>query len=464
MAQDNNLGDFLTSVADAIRMKKGTSSPINAQDFPSEIESIQSGGVEEKDVSFYDYDGTLLYSYTVAEMQALTELPPAPDHSDNEVPLTFDEWNWTLAELKEQNSPMNVGANYHTTDGKLHYIVEITIPNSVVLFQLRENTDTMYADFGDGTPVEALTSYFTYHTFANVGTYDVAISCAGTFKIGQYNYNINVSNLRKIYMSANCNIYGGFRCNSGLEVISLTKDTIIGGYCFHYCTSLKFCAVPRVTTDLHDAFYYCTSLVNSCHPKGITNFNNAYRCSSIKNLFIANSSVYSDFRDLMCVERIHMPNDQVAAMSYFQNCIKCKKITGGDSATAIASDCFAFCMTLKEFVVPQNVTSIGGAAFSNCYALERIVLPAGVVLASTSIFQNWFNIKEFVIAEGWIPTINLILNQSNMIGRVAMLDLFNKLGDNTEGTTRTISLGSTNLARLADEEKQIAILKNYTLS
>src|SRR5574344_498215 len=31
-----------------------------------------------KDVNFYDYDGTLLYSYTLAEAQALTALPDQP--------------------------------------------------------------------------------------------------------------------------------------------------------------------------------------------------------------------------------------------------------------------------------------------------------------------------------------------------------------------------------------------------
>ena len=38
-----NLSDFLTEVAEAIRTKKGTSAQINAQDFPSEIASIETG-------------------------------------------------------------------------------------------------------------------------------------------------------------------------------------------------------------------------------------------------------------------------------------------------------------------------------------------------------------------------------------------------------------------------------------
>ena len=39
-----SLRTYLTDIADAIREKKGTSDPINAQDFASEISSISTGG------------------------------------------------------------------------------------------------------------------------------------------------------------------------------------------------------------------------------------------------------------------------------------------------------------------------------------------------------------------------------------------------------------------------------------
>lgn len=44
MAKNDNLSDFLTDIADAIRAKKGTSEHINAQDFSAEIASIKGGG------------------------------------------------------------------------------------------------------------------------------------------------------------------------------------------------------------------------------------------------------------------------------------------------------------------------------------------------------------------------------------------------------------------------------------
>ena len=44
MAKNDNVNDFLTDIADAIRAKKGTSALINPQDFASEIEGIEGGG------------------------------------------------------------------------------------------------------------------------------------------------------------------------------------------------------------------------------------------------------------------------------------------------------------------------------------------------------------------------------------------------------------------------------------
>lgn len=44
MAKENNLKDFLTDIANAIRSKKGTTDLINPQDFSAEIASIETGG------------------------------------------------------------------------------------------------------------------------------------------------------------------------------------------------------------------------------------------------------------------------------------------------------------------------------------------------------------------------------------------------------------------------------------
>ena len=58
MAKNDNLTDYLIDLADGIRAKKGTTEPINPQDFRKEIESISGGGSAEGESVKY-YRGTL---------------------------------------------------------------------------------------------------------------------------------------------------------------------------------------------------------------------------------------------------------------------------------------------------------------------------------------------------------------------------------------------------------------------
>ena len=73
MSKDNNLTDFLTDVADAIREKKGTTDLINPQDFSDEIKSIKTStsmwtghvdveglkaiGWDDEDIAYYQEHG-----------------------------------------------------------------------------------------------------------------------------------------------------------------------------------------------------------------------------------------------------------------------------------------------------------------------------------------------------------------------------------------------------------------------
>lgn len=89
-------GSSLTSVANAIRAKSGRNEQLTFPvGFVREIENIV---LEEKDVAFYDYDGTLLYTYDADEFAELTALPALVNHYPD---LEAVEWNWTLAEAKE---------------------------------------------------------------------------------------------------------------------------------------------------------------------------------------------------------------------------------------------------------------------------------------------------------------------------------------------------------------------------
>lgn len=65
MAKTDNITDFLTDVADAIREKKGTTDAINPQDFSAEIASIQGSGGDNSAV-----DGVLANTATSLKSNA----------------------------------------------------------------------------------------------------------------------------------------------------------------------------------------------------------------------------------------------------------------------------------------------------------------------------------------------------------------------------------------------------------
>ena len=112
---------------------KGATLPVtqNSTNLANTIESIPTGGstVVEQALNLYDWEGTLLKSYTAEEVQALTALPspsdcPAYSDVDHEL-LLFQEWNWSLANIKtwiqnHEGTTLGVGAIYTTTDGQDH--------------------------------------------------------------------------------------------------------------------------------------------------------------------------------------------------------------------------------------------------------------------------------------------------------------------------------------------------------
>ena len=275
----------MKSVADAIRAKAGTTDLLAWPDgFKAAVEGIQTGGgggstsdVAMKDVNFYDYDGTLVASYTLAEAQALTTLPDGPTHDG----LTFQGWNWSLADLKTANRKMNVGAMYITDDGatRLHIriatIGRMTVP--LYIFQTVANGVTI--DWGDGSAEETLVgtgNVNTTHTYAEPGDYVISLmpndGCTLSFGANSSSYCVMgaTGNNGKVY------------CNMLQEVYIGKNVTYISNYAFQYCYSLASITIPDGVTDIREyAFQYCYSLATITIPDGVTSigrsvFNNCY--------------------------------------------------------------------------------------------------------------------------------------------------------------------------------------------
>ena len=368
------------------------------------------GSVSPKQVNFIDYDGSILYSYTAQEANALSALPANPSHSG----LTAQGWNWTLAQIKAQltavpDGPVWVGQMYITQsgdteidvsmpDGRLSPILTIAVNGSVTV------------DWGDGTTADTVTGssltdrQAVPHTYATPGDYTMKIHVAsGNFTFyGSSNYLIlrknTTSNQNRVY--ANC--VQAVRLGSGI--------TSIGTYAFYYCSRLTSITIPSSVTSIESvAFYYCYSLASITIPNSVTSIDSSefYSCTSLTSIAIpaAVTSIGGGaFYNCYSLASITIPSSVTSiGVNAFQNCYSLPSITIPSGVTSIEGTSFSTCASLASITIPSSVTSIGVNAFNNCYGVaEYHIKPTSPPTAGTTIFNGI--VSECVI---YVPSAKL---------------------------------------------------------
>ena len=279
MAKTDNLTDFLTDIADAIREKKGITSAINPQDFSSEIASIESGGgtiasVSVRDVNFYDYDGTILHSYTKEQFLALSAMPELPTRAG----LICQGWNWTLNDAKEYVTDygmLNIGTMYVTDDGDTRLYIRIATEGrmTVPLRWSQTVANGVGIDWGDGSDIQTFTgtgNLNTTHTYAKCGDYVIRLKVASGCTLG-------LGGGSKSYcVMGRTDNNGIVYCNMLQKVEIGNGVTSIGDYVFNKCYSLASVSIPSSVTSIGTyAFYNCYSLASVSIPSSVTSIGSS---------------------------------------------------------------------------------------------------------------------------------------------------------------------------------------------
>lgn len=377
-----DLNTNLTAAKAAVTAKGGTTGNTGLAGLASEIANIPSGGtaVSEKDINFFDYDGTLVESWTLAELQTKSALPSAPAHDG----LTSQGWNWTLAELQAENQKTNVGCLYMPTDGKTHIFVDVDADHLTPHLAIGLN-GTATIDWGDNTATTTLTGSSidsgqgSFHTYASAGSYEVTIDIpegsAGKIR-GNDNYvaflwkgeatqsaltlknKAYAAQVQKIYIGARLNAITGMNW-CGLKYITLhdavTFPTDTSGGLnnrhFIYCSNLKFFAYPRSASAAIRMFNNCDNLENISFPPNLAQITQAvYACNSIKKIFPPKSLNGEDFT--MAIQN-------------------CKRLEETRIPTTIGafSNAFPGCSNLTTLKMPQTITGFYANAIANCSRL-----------------------------------------------------------------------------------------------
>lgn len=306
-----------------------------------------------KDVNFYDYDGTIVESYTTAEFANITALPSNPSHSG----LTAQGWNmpsnWTLSDAKTYiaaNGKADWGQMYTTTSGATEIDVEFTDASRLSPTMSLAVNGTVSVDWGDGSSATTVTgtSLSTRkntgaHTYPAVGKYTITVTATAGNSWGFYGtssylllYRTASTDTNRVYTSCVKAIRIGVGCTS------------IGTYAFYYCASLTKIAIPSSVTSIGDsAFRSCCSLASVTIPSNVTSIDN-----------------YA-----------------------FQNCYCLTSVTIPSVITSIGKSAFSTCITLASITMPSGVTSIGTTVFNSCYSLTSLTIPSNMTSIASNAFQ-----------------------------------------------------------------------------
>ena len=235
------------------------------------------GGSMSDPIRFFDYDGTLVASYSSVP----ASLPTVPTHTG----LTGGTWNCTLQQVQTQFNAMgtcDVGANYTTSSGATEIDIELQEGRLHPYLSLAVN-GTVEIDWGDNsTSTSTGTSLTTrkadiHHEYSQAGSYTIKITktsgtgyslyCTSTYTL--LNKNDGTSSANRVY--SNC-----------VQAVRVGSDCTIGTYAFSYCHSLASVSIPSGVTSINSsAFQNCYSLASLIIPSGVSTiptkaFQNCY--------------------------------------------------------------------------------------------------------------------------------------------------------------------------------------------
>lgn len=378
-----------TAVADAI-IAKGVTVPADAklEDMAPLITAIEAGGSGEatpaildetlwQDVLFIDYDGTVLYTYTIEEVQALTELPPLPSRDG----LVCQGWNYDLETLKGQNRAITVGAMYTTNDGKTRIYIQLEEGRtSPMLGCCPDGTVTI--DWGDGSAPDTLLGsslttleYTGAHEYPSGGEYVITLTVDGTVSFAGVSKDIEGGSALLCFTNAQDIANHGYQ--AAIRKIEIGDNVpYFYRWAFARCFCLSAISIPKTTqlstTNAHkEAFAYCTNLRAVVIPNGTTmipqgTFSN---CHGLKHISIPNSL-------------------RIVQNYVFEYCHSLTRLPLPNSLESIMNYSIRQCLSLRKVVIPSKIIRIYGSTFDYDYALSRVEVEGTLVEIQNFSFRN----------------------------------------------------------------------------
>ena len=163
------------------------------------------------------------------------------------------------------------------------------------------------------------------------------------------------------------------------------------------------------------------------------------------------------------IQTLEIPSVSSIRDYAFYYCTSLTSVTLPDSVTSIGKWAFSRCTSLMDVTIPDSVIWIGESAFEYCTSLTSVTLPDSVTSIGNWTFYDCSSLENVTFEEDF-QCNGLNLSASTKFSVDTMIAMFNALADLTGQQAKTLTLGSTNLAKLTNEQIAIATEKNWTLA
>ena len=473
MAKTNNLSDFLTDIANSIRTKKGTTGTINAQNFSSEIASIETDNpyiatttTEMTQYLTSKYDGAIVRYTGTTGTYTQNMLYKVKTVSANE---------WAFDELLTP-----VGSTTKTANGtynvKEYAEVVVNVSIGITPTGNINITDTNTTDVTNYATAKVVDSNLVA---SNIKKDTTILGVTGTYE-GSVNNPYTAANATEMAQYLASKYYDsvvkytgttGTYTNGRLyKVIQVTSNE----YAFEELIT-PVGSITKTTNGTYDVKEYAEVVVN-VPSSG----------STLKNLLDTTKSAYCLFYDYKgtSVDDLiqYSDTENVTDMGYmfyyaynlttvpqldtskvtkmsniFYNCralttVPLLNTSNVKTMEAMFNSCRA--LTAIPLLDTSNVTNMY-EMFLSCSSLTTIpALNADKVTNMSSMFYGCSNLKSILMTN---IGADLDIHYSTKFERSDLLVILNNL--KTVTSSKTLTMGADNLAKLTEEDKAIATNK-----
>lgn len=520
MAKNDNLQDFVTDIADTLRtaLKQDSTHKINPQAFSGIITDIANGStIETENITITPSEtvqevsrteGKYINKVTVNPIQTETlNVTPTKSSQGIQAPQGkyYKEVNVSAvtSDIDSNITPTNIraGVSILGVQGNL----EPDKPNQTKSVDPSTETQVVTADIGyelESVTVNAVTSSIDSNiTPENIRKGTTILGVTGTLEEGG-----GKASLEYVKFS---NYTGTSLDLSWLDTSNITDMTSM----FENCSSLTSLDVSGFNTvkatNMSNMFYNCKNLtsldVSSFNTSKVTRMRNTFgylenissldvslfdtskvtsmeqmflNCSKLTSIDLSNfntsnvTRMYGMFKECSSLTSLAVSNfdtSQVTSMAYMF--YGCKSLTSLDISNFDTSQgtsmerMFYYCSSLTSLTFgsnfnTSNVTNMN-QMFYSCPKLKNIVgtLNMQNVTSASNMIEYCSALEEVHIHN---LGVDLKLSNSPKLTHDCLVELINNL--QTVTSTKTLTLGSTNLAKLTDAEKQVATDKGWTLA